>query len=42
MSLPFQEFSKSEGVFGAPEHLGVVGGRTAGIEDGDYLHTPSL
>ena len=41
MSCPIWP-AQAQGVFGAAEHLGVVGGGTARVEDGDHLHTPSL
>ena len=38
----FQDLSLTQCVLRAAQHFGVVGGLTAGVEDGDYLHTPSL
>lgn len=42
MSIGFQGLPQIQRVLRAAEHFRVVGGGTAGVEDSDHLHTPSL
>ena len=42
MSRFFQGLPQAKRALRAAEHLGVICCLTARVEDGDYLHTPSL